>query len=604
MLIFSSAANAQTVKIGVRAINGIDNTIAKWQKTADYLTQSIKGTTFELIPVTSIDDLSNRTGNNEFDFILTIPSSYVDIEQKYNASRLLTLQNKRQGKPYTVFGSVIFTHKNRSDINTIADLENKTLMVISKKAFGGWRVAWGEMLNNSFDPHKKLKKLIYSSKNTQFDVVESVIRGDVDAGVVRTDMLERMHAKNKIDIKNIKVIGQKTTKGFPFLHSTKLYPEWAFVKSHNTPNELAQEVAIALLQLEKNHPAAISGQYVGWNVPLNYEPVNELLRQLRVEPYQNYGRLNLTQALNVYRLEIATIIGILLFTIGTLLYFFRTNRLLNQKRRGIQNELNALEIEIDQRNNNISLLNTIGNAQSYYINNNNERLAFDTLLTGILELTDSYFGAIVQLTENNNPLHCYIPYSIIVRYLEEDGQLSTRTIPVNLSRVNPVYELFEDVKNTKRTKTKTIDLRDQNIFSQKTLANIPGSSNAAGIPITSGKHLIGIIFLWNSPKQYNPKTLDLISPLFSTCTNLITRFNESKISKENEDARREAEQQQRTILESMSDALIIINDEGNIIQFNQAAESIFGYTSAEIIGNSSGILMPEKLTSKHNDSVK
>ncbi|MDH3326784.1 MAG: PhnD/SsuA/transferrin family substrate-binding protein [Gammaproteobacteria bacterium] len=603
-LLLSTLSHAETVKIGVRTVNGIENAINKWQETANYLTSSIKNTTFELVPVTGIGDLADRTGRNEFDFILTNPSSYVEIEQKHNASRLVTLQNKRQGKPYTVFGSVIFTRKDRDDINTIQDLEDKTLMVISEKAFGGWQVARGEMLDNDFTPHKKLKKLIYSSQNTQFDVVNSVLNHTADAGVVRTDMLERMEARNKIHITDIKVLGQKKTKGFPFLHSTKLYPEWAFVKAHHTSNELAQKVAIALLNLNVDHPAAISGQYVGWNVPLNYEPVNELLRQLRVEPYENYGKLELSEAFSVYRIEFEAIAALFLLALTVLLYFYRTNCILSRKKIDIENKNNELEIEISQRNNNITLLNTIGNAQSSYINTSNEKIAFDSLLTGILELTGSHFGSIIQVKEYTNAQHRYTSYSTLTRYYNDNGLLVTDSIPIDFANVTPIFEVLERVTQQQLPIISTISLSDSDILSKKIISNMPCSENFLAAPIMLNKQLLGTIFLWNSVKEFDNELLELFTPLLSTCTNLITRFNEKKLASENEHALRESEKQQRTILDTISDALIVINEDGKIGKFNPAAEQMFGYTNDEVIGKLINILMPEDLSDKHNYYIK
>ncbi len=241
VLILSPSLLADTIKIGIKSINSFDAATAQWKATSDYLSKEVKGFEFEIVLVKNIEALSTRTGKGEFDFVITMPSSYIIIEKKYGASRLLTLQNKRQGKPYTEFGSVIFTKNDRNDITKIEDLKNKTLIVNSPIGFGGWLVAWRELLKHGFNPHEDLKKLIYSTKNSQLDVIKSVLSGKVDAGVARTDMLERLDAKNIIDIRRIKVLGQKQTDGFPFLHSTQLYPEWAFVKAKKTSNTLAKK---------------------------------------------------------------------------------------------------------------------------------------------------------------------------------------------------------------------------------------------------------------------------------------------------------------------------------------------------------------------------
>ena len=55
-----------------------------------------------------------------------------------------------------------------------------------------------------------------------------------------------------------------------------------------------------------------------------------------------------------------------------------------------------------------------------------------------------------------------------------------------------------------------------------------------------------------------------------------------------------------SILETVVDAIITINDHGNVESFNQAAVRIFGYQPEEVIGQNVNILMPEPYHSEHD----
>lgn len=75
-------------------------------------------------------------------------------------------------------------------------------------------------------------------------------------------------------------------------------------------------------------------------------------------------------------------------------------------------------------------------------------------------------------------------------------------------------------------------------------------------------------------------------------------------------ARKKAEQQSslakeqiRSILEAAGDPIISINSEGLILSFNAAAETCFGYTQEEVIGQNVSILMPKSYASKHDKYV-
>ncbi|WP_287297230.1 ATP-binding protein [Moorena sp. SIO2C4] len=65
--------------------------------------------------------------------------------------------------------------------------------------------------------------------------------------------------------------------------------------------ELAEEVAIALMTMPSEHPAAKAGRYQGWTIPANYQPCHETLRNLRVRPYEDWGKVTLGQVIHQYR---------------------------------------------------------------------------------------------------------------------------------------------------------------------------------------------------------------------------------------------------------------------------------------------------------------
>ena len=63
--------------------------------------------------------------------------------------------------------------------------------------------------------------------------------------------------------------------------------------------------------------------------------------------------------------------------------------------------------------------------------------------------------------------------------------------------------------------------------------------------------------------------------------------------------RMESEALHRTLVNTMRDGLITINERGFIDSINPAAEIIFGYSAAEILGKNVTLLMPDSYKSKH-----
>jgi two-component system, LuxR family, sensor kinase FixL len=65
-------------------------------------------------------------------------------------------------------------------------------------------------------------------------------------------------------------------------------------------------------------------------------------------------------------------------------------------------------------------------------------------------------------------------------------------------------------------------------------------------------------------------------------------------------SRRDSEAQLRAILETAVEGIVTINERGIIASFNLAAERIFGYTAAEVIGKNVSLLMPSPDRERHD----
>ncbi|RLC20097.1 MAG: hypothetical protein DRH56_10605, partial [Deltaproteobacteria bacterium] len=130
-LISGNGEAAETIRIGVLAKRGAEHCLKKWGPTAEYLTRKIPGYSFTIVPL-GFNEVYPAVEKEEVDFILANPSYYVGLELRYGASRMVTLKNLRMGRPYTVFGGVIFRRADRDDIKDPADLEGKIFASPSK----------------------------------------------------------------------------------------------------------------------------------------------------------------------------------------------------------------------------------------------------------------------------------------------------------------------------------------------------------------------------------------------------------------------------------------------------------------------------------------
>lgn len=278
-----SRADDPPLKIGVLAIRGIDQCLQSWTPMADYLGRQVSGRRFAIVPLTH-NQINPTVENGAVDFILANSAMYVGLEHWYRANRIVTMKERRASGVYSRYGGVIFCRKDRMDIRSLADLKGKSFMAVSETSLGGWLMAWRELEEKGIDPYSDFSALHFNE--THDEVVFAVRDRLVDAGTVRTNTLEDLSAKGQIDLDDFYVFPRIHTGEGPaaYLCTTREYPDWPMAKVKHTPDNLAEKVAVALLQMPPDSTAARAAGCGGWTIPLNYQPVHDCMRVLKVGP--------------------------------------------------------------------------------------------------------------------------------------------------------------------------------------------------------------------------------------------------------------------------------------------------------------------------------
>lgn len=282
-LLSATCAVADTYKIGVLAKRGPVKALKQWKATGEFLTAKIAGKTFEIVPL-SFNDVNPAIEKQAIDFFLVNSSMFVTAKVKYGASAIATMVNSIQGQPLKSFGGVVLTSSDNDEINGLEDVKGKTFVAVKESSFGGWQMAYNEFLKAGIDPFKDFAKLEFGGKHD--NVVLAVQNGAAECGTVRTDTLERMVAEGAIDMEEFKIINKKSHDGFPFVCSTALFPEWPLAKTQKTSDAVALEVLNALKQLRESDKAAKDAKIVGWVDPLDYAPVEDLQKALKIGAYE------------------------------------------------------------------------------------------------------------------------------------------------------------------------------------------------------------------------------------------------------------------------------------------------------------------------------
>lgn len=114
-----------------------------------------------------------------------------------------------------------------------------------------------------------------------------------------------------------------------------------------------------------------------------------------------------------------------------------------------------------------------------------------------------------------------------------------------------------------------------------------------GVPLLFGDRLIGMIALdKHEPKFYTQEHARLAMAFAAHAALAIENARMFDELKQTEEALRDSETRIRAIVNTAPDGIITIDEQGMIESFNPAAEKIFGYQAAEIIGGSIAMLIP------------
>ena len=336
------------VKIGVLANRGDKFALKIWEETADFLSQMIATTHFVIVPL-DFNELDDNTRKKEVDFVATNPMHYIQLEQRYGISRIATLGTKYKDKFYTKYGSVIFARTDNMAIQKLTDVEGKSVGAVDPHSFGGYILALRELKNNHIEP-KDFKKI--SFLQTHDNVVNAVLNGSIEVGIIRTIILEKMEEEGTLNFRDINVLGRKEFSDFPLLSSTELYPEWAFAKLPHTTEQLANDVLSVLIKTPSDGSVL---HELNWKTPLDYSKVHTVLKELKLYPYEN-DDFTFEDVLIKYRYLFLMIFVTFVLGVLAITYIKKLNSQLLVRTQEIETFNNTLEHEVEQRTKELKLL--------------------------------------------------------------------------------------------------------------------------------------------------------------------------------------------------------------------------------------------------------
>ena len=325
------------IRVGVLSFDDANKGVYRWQPTIDYLNQRFPQYQFILITgdIKSIDQL---VASGTIDFAITNGVKLLQYQSEYDAVRMLSL-NPIYGEPRYAIGSTVIARSDMPDMTRWEEIKNRRIVITTPQAFGGFQIIEREWLKEGIDPIKDFTRLSFVGL-PQENLLSQLANNEADIAVLPTCVLELAIKSGRFDAGQFKVIKAYPQTALPCLSSTPLYPHWTLSRMQHVHEQLAREIAQALLSIKPDDMPALQGEYRGWTVPINDKSVVELMQDIGLS--DSGGHLKVLW--QKYRGWLFIVMGYGLLLVG---YHLRVNYLVKTRTRKLQQmmELNQASSE-------------------------------------------------------------------------------------------------------------------------------------------------------------------------------------------------------------------------------------------------------------------
>jgi PAS domain S-box-containing protein len=227
------------------------------------------------------------------------------------------------------------------------------------------------------------------------------------------------------------------------------------------------------------------------------------------------------------------------------------------------------------------LLTAINKAQQNFIVQDEKSFAFDSLLSDILEITNSEYGVIgeVLYTQEGKP---YLKVHTITNISWDETTL--RLYNEKAQEGFEFYNLKNLFGHTILTGQTVISNDPQNDPRSGGLPNgHPPLKAYLGIPIKQGRNIIAMVGIANRPGGYSQEQIDLLQPFLNTIGQLVESRKIFEAHNKAEKALQKSEQIYRSLFEDHSAVKLLIDPEtGDIVDANKAASMFYGWSREEL----------------------
>ncbi len=301
------------------------------QPLVDYLNAQLSDMDIRLQPI-PLQDENDMQLSEDLDIVAANPAFFIQLQEQYNhhLKPLATIvRSAPEDQTTQHIGGVILTLRGRDDISDLSDLWGTWIAIAGIKDIGGFTAQAYELLQKGISLPQDAHLVETGSYQA---VIESVLSGSVDAGFVPTGLLEEIEQLGTLPLDKIKIVNAKDYPGYPFVASTKLYPQWPVFALPHVDQDTIDRVVDSLRSLPANSEAAVSARIAGFAPAADYSSVSAILKALGLPPYDQVPTVTLKDIWRDHPIAVVVVaITLLIILILLQLLITKNRQLANQR---------------------------------------------------------------------------------------------------------------------------------------------------------------------------------------------------------------------------------------------------------------------------------
>jgi len=320
LLLISAVLSGQTLTLGVFTYRSPEKILKEYQPIADHISRELKMNV--IVKPLSQEELERGVSKGEIDIIATNPTHYLSLQKQMKTTGAIATLVKRYGTVITPYlGGVIIARSNDANIRSLSGLRGKTIAIPGKTFLGGYQTQAYELLKAGIDANKDVTTVKLKDHKA---VVHALLEGKVDAGFIRSGILEEMISEKKLKAHDIFVLHEQKSTYFPLKISTDLYSEWAIVASRKLNIETVSKIAVALYGYKNSKIG--NDVIASFTIPGDYANIDALARTLRIPPYDTLPSFTLEDIWDKYGVSIILFISLITLFFSVLGVLYRRAR--------------------------------------------------------------------------------------------------------------------------------------------------------------------------------------------------------------------------------------------------------------------------------------